>query len=324
MRRRDTGKKFPVEALPPGIRQFAEEAARALPAPIEAIAVPALVAAASAIGTTRQIRIKKGWTELPSLYAAVVMPSGSKKTPAQKYALGPVREKQVKYIRMCRKAWVKYKQREGNAKLEKPVVHRTFTSDTTTEGLAALLEKNPRGLLVVRDELSGLVKSFNQYKGGRGADKQFYLSCYSSVPLTYDRKNQPPLHVEKPFLCVIGGIPPDVLPQLSVDGVEDGFLPRFLYTWPDEVPDRLTADDISEAAHRAYAGLFSTLYSLTPEDNGNPVTLPLSLRAWAHFIKFHDQLSAESEDPNLPQGLRPYYGKLKGCSHAWHSTMLCA
>jgi hypothetical protein len=51
---------------------------------------------------------------------------------------------------------------------EKPACRRVVTSDPTIEKLADLLEDNPRGLLVARDELGGWLGSFTRYKGKAG------------------------------------------------------------------------------------------------------------------------------------------------------------
>jgi hypothetical protein len=51
---------------------------------------------------------------------------------------------------------------------ESPVLERVVTGDVTIEKLAALLEDNPKGLLVSRDELGGWLASFTRYKGGAG------------------------------------------------------------------------------------------------------------------------------------------------------------
>jgi hypothetical protein len=61
--------------------------------------------------------------------------------------------------------------------------------DTTVEALAAVLEGNPRGVLVARDELSAFVRAMDQYKDHKGTDRQFYLSAWSNSPVTVDRKN---------------------------------------------------------------------------------------------------------------------------------------
>jgi hypothetical protein len=322
----NTGKPFPVDALPLAIRQFAVEASVALPVPVEAVAVPALVAAGSAIGASRKIILKDGWMESSALYAAVVLPSGSIKSPALELALRPIRSRQTEYQRVHRGAQESYerelekymltrrsrKQDDFQQKPEPPVMQRTFTSDTTTERCAVLLNENPRGLLICRDELSAWVGSLNQYKGGKGADKQFYLSAYSSAALCVDRQGKKPIIVDAPHLSVIGGIPPDVLPELDQHGREDGFLPRLLYTWPDPVPVRWSDATVSEEAASAYGALFDRLYELRHDEDNRPVSLRLNPDALAIFKQFHDEHCAESESDTLPPGLRPFYAKLKG------------
>ena len=42
---------------------------------------------------------------------------------------------------------------------EQPILHRVVCSDTTIEKLAEILEDNPRGTLVARDELAGWHRS---------------------------------------------------------------------------------------------------------------------------------------------------------------------
>jgi hypothetical protein len=323
----DTSKQFPVDALPLAIRQFSVEASLALPVPVEAVAVPALVAAASAIGATRNIILKPGWVELSALYGAVVLPSGSIKSPALELALRPVRSRQAEYRRIYRSQYEAYKKEleeyiearrsrkqdgERRQKPEPPVMRRTFTSDTTTERCGVLLNENPRGLLLCRDELSGWVRSLNQYKAGKGADKEFYLSAYSGQLICVDRQGKDPIYVESPRLSVIGGIPPDVVPELDDHGREDGFLPRILYACPDPVPVRWTDATISDAALTAYNALFDRLYDLTCDEFNRPVSLGLTPDALAIFKQFHDEHCAEAETDTLTPGLRPFYAKLKG------------
>src|SRR5258708_24815883 len=50
---------------------------------------------------------------------------------------------------------------------EPPIWQRVWCSDTTIEALADRLSAAPRGLLVARDEWSGWLASFDQYKGGK-------------------------------------------------------------------------------------------------------------------------------------------------------------
>src|SRR5680860_1103921 len=88
----------------------------------------------------------------------------------------------------------------------------TWTRYTTVEGLGSLLADNPRGLLLCRDELSGWIKAMNQYKGGKGADREFFLSVFTGEPIVIDRKNSPTINISNPFLAIVGGITPDNVP----------------------------------------------------------------------------------------------------------------
>ena len=112
-----------------------------------------------------------------------------------------------------------------------------MVEDTTIEALAVVLEDNPRGVLLARDELSAFVRGMDQYKNHRGSDRQFYLSAWSNSPVSVDRKNlEEPIFLARPFVGVVGPIQPGVLPELIANrqGREgDGFLDRFLFSYPN-------------------------------------------------------------------------------------------
>ena len=81
---------FPVHILPPVLRNFVKEGARAIGCPPDLIAVPLMVFAGTAIGASRVVQIKEGWTESPRVYAALVARAGEKKSPAFKLAMRPL------------------------------------------------------------------------------------------------------------------------------------------------------------------------------------------------------------------------------------------
>jgi len=234
--------QLPLEALPFAIRQYVAEGAEALPGPYELLAIPALVAAGAAIGNACGVQLKEGWQEKPSLYAAVICGSGTMKSSALDQATSPVKQRQKDDC-------------------------RTWTSDATVEILARLLTEHPRGLLVIRDELAGWVKGENQYKGGKGTDKEFYLSAWGGQSFVVDRvgvgAKGTPLFIDRPFLSVVGGIPPDVLQELDQSaGIADGFVPRILFAWPDRFFPKWTDKTISRETMNHYEIMFSDLYTL--------------------------------------------------------------
>ena len=277
---------FPVETLPSVMREFVVETARALSAAPDFVALPALVAAGVAIGNAVRICMKSGWTEPAALYAAVIAPSGSLKSPALNAATAPVRDLNTS-------------------------TRRTWTSDCTVERLAQLLTQYPRGLGIFRDELAGWVKSMNQYKSGKGADREFYLSAWSGQACTIDRKNGTELSLQRPFVSVVGGLPPEVLPELAkhvTDG--DGFLERVLFASPDPPVARWSDATVSSQVRDRYQQLFTDLYAIPY--SMVPVDLELTSEAREFFVAWHDDHSAGAEDPTLSPFLCGHLAKLKG------------
>jgi hypothetical protein len=63
-------------------------------------------------------------------------------------------------------------------------------ADVTTERLGALAAGLPRGLLLVRDELSGWLGGFDRYGGG-GSDRAFALEMYGGRSYVVDRMKSP-------------------------------------------------------------------------------------------------------------------------------------
>jgi hypothetical protein len=260
---------------------------------------------------------------------ACVSDPGTMKTPALGLAAAPVHSQQSQYSQLFQNALAQndkdqanylreldaYKKNKSDfipEKPERPVLQRSWTADVTTERLAGILKENPRGVLILRDELSAWIKSFNQYKGGKGADKQFFLSAWSGEPLAVDRQGKDPVLVPHPYLSVVGCIPPDVLPDLDEDNREDGFLHRVLFVYPDPVPVRWRESPEHEVSLQEYAALVSQLYSLQPHPDGSPLLLDLTPEAKELFVEWHDKHCEEQEDMALPAIVRGAYAKLKG------------
>ncbi len=282
----ESAKGFPVDTLPDKVRPFVEECAAALPAAPDLVALPTLVTVGAAIGNTRLLTLKDGWDESAALYAAIVADTGAMKSPALKSATQPILDA----------------QQEGR---------RTWTSDTTVEKLGSLLQENERGLLLIRDELLGWVRSLNQYKSGKGADREFYLSAWGSAPITVDRKSSGTIHVPRPFLAVVGGLPPDRLSELGhLSGGDDGFIERLLFAWPEPIQIRWTDRVVSSEAKSAYHTLVKDLLEI--QCQATPVQVRLSQDAQSLFQVWHDRHCEEMKFITSPPGLRGFYAKLKG------------
>lgn len=151
-------------------------------------------------------------------------------------------------------------------KPRRPTLKRTWVDDCTVEALALRLSENPRGLALIRDELSGFMLGLNQYKGGRGPDQAFFLSAWSGMPYQVDRKSDPdPTILHNPFLSIVGGIQPGILPRiLHRDHLESGFAARFLFAYPANHKLEMSDLSVSPETWECVRGVFGRLYAREP------------------------------------------------------------
>lgn len=319
---------FPTSVLPPSLARLVTSASTSLLVPPEFLGVPLLVLAGSVIGNAWEIELKSGWREGPNLYAAIVADPGAKKTPALKIAMQPVYAIQKRLHRAYqakraafdeeRALWEKTPKKERGAPPEEPGYQHAYTTDATTEALAEMLAGG-KGMALVRDELVGWVRSMDVYHaGGKGADRQHYLSMWSRAPIKIDRKSRPdPIIVERPCLSVVGGIQPDILPDLvEHEARDDGFLDRLLFAYPDLGGDRWTDDGVDEAAMALVEGLFEMLHALEgaemPSGDVVPRVARLDAPAKVLWRQWYDTHAAEYRDERLASSLKGTWAKLPG------------
>lgn len=325
---------FPTRVFPPALKRFAEEAALAVGCPCDYVGLPMLVLAGAAVGSSRALEVKAKWVQRPLLYGAVVGHPGTAKTPAIDLAAGPVYGRQQRLRSAYDQEMEKYqedlaaykeakRQKKGDpdaAEPEKPlepVLPRVFVDDATCEALAPVLLKNPRGVVMIRDELAAWVNSINQYKGGKGADRQFWLKNWSGVPAAVDRKQCPvPIIIPHPFVSVVGGIQPDMLAALRDEkNRSDGFLDRILFSFPEPgpVPDWTWAE-VPEETLGPWAEALERLAALPMRrgaDGPCPEFIRLSLDARPGWQELMDGITAETNAEGFPAFLAGPWSKLR-------------
>jgi putative DNA primase/helicase len=325
--------EFPVAAMPKACQALIREAAAAIGCPPEFVGAPMLAVLGSAIGNARVLKLKAGWEEGAAVYAAAIAEPGEKKTPATNVATEPAKKTQAALREEFRREEDEFKREMRQWEVDKrenqrngepapppppePHMQRTLVEDTTVEALAGVLEETPRGVLVLRDELSGWVRSMDQYKqGGRGADRQWWLSAWSNSYASVDRKSRTePLILQRPFVGVYGAIQPGVLHEIG-DRREDGLLDRFLLTYPDPVPSEWSDEEISEEARDGYARLYRALRELhMPTDQYGdpaPVRIHFSPEARELIKRAVNELRREMYAPGFPARLKGPWSKLEG------------
>jgi hypothetical protein len=332
---------FPLDVLPAHLVDFADCVSACLSCPQDYVAVPMIALAGGAIGASRVLEVKPGWTERPAIYAAVIGRPGSAKSPALKVAAAPVYAEQNRLKTRWDEEMERYEQSlalyesakrskrrddgEDDAsdtpeKPKKPVLLRLYASDTTTEALAPVLLANPRGVVVIRDELMAWVAGMNAYRSGKGADRQFFLSGWAGEPLCIDRKQQngAPLIVAHPFFCIVGGLPPDLVSQFRDErNLSDGFLDRLMFSYPDPGPAAGHNDYcIPEEAAAVWRNALTFLWRLNMEPSGDggvrPRFVRLTQEAREVWKQFCDDHAAEMNAETFPEHLLGPWSKLRG------------
>jgi hypothetical protein len=313
---------FPVDVLPKPLALLAAEASAALNCPPDFIGTQVLCMAGGAIGNARRLAITGTHTQSAALYLGVVSRPGSGKSPAFSLLRQPFVDAQARMLAEWKSAADAWQKEEPDRRGPKPVPRRCLMSDATTESAKAVLAENGRGVLMAVDELSGLVASLNQYKSGRGNDRQFYLSAWAGDSIVCDRrsdrdKNGGPAFVPHPFLAIVGGVQPAVLDRMNGDhGAGDGWLDRFLWSYPADLPARGERwQEVSPDTLGNWRDVVDKLLLLPmAEGDGQSRAYLLKLtaegsREWQAFTEGH---AAELNDGRFPDHLREPWSKLTG------------
>ena len=251
--------------------------------PAEFLAAPLLSVLGACVGTSRALHLTSTWSERSSIWTGIIGPPGSGKTPAMHFILQPFQSMQRTLNERWKQEVAEYEQDlaywEGQPKGSRgakpdgpPAQRKLVASDATLEAIVDILDKNPRGILLERDELLGWLLSFNQYKKNGGADRQMWLSIWSGVDFTVDRKGDGySAYIHNPFVGVTGGIQPDRLRALR-DGAEDGLIDRFLFFYPVTAPQPIRDVQFPQEYLSAYRGLLERLLDMRPAEteDGRP------------------------------------------------------
>jgi hypothetical protein len=257
------------------------------------------------------------WSERPRLWGGVVADVGSKKTAGFNTVLTPIWRVQAEFHTSHRaepkshqgkvrsaKAIDKQWEKDCATALGKgedppdrpdaadagvaPTVRQLLSNDTTQERLAELMQQNPRGIVLYRDELSGWFASFNQYRPG--ADEQFYLQCHAGGAWQQDRKIARSqdrkiarsqdrkignIWIEDLYLNIFGGFQHEVVAEVLTrrakpganKSADNGLTARFsLLVWPDQINRLEWVDRKLDADTRATVeNLFRRLLALDTE-----------------------------------------------------------
>lgn len=339
--------EFPVEALPADLAEYAGQMAESYSCPVDFPCVAMLGVASVAVGASRAIEVTPNWIEYPSLYMAVVADPGSAKTPVFNEITAPMcrmqhginerwGEERDKF-EAEHAAWEFARKKaatKGDAFAEprpkRPTYRHLYTNNSTIEALVPMLAENPRGFGLIADEASGWMLSMNQYKkGGKGDDRQFWLSLWSGVQQKTDRKSnreQGPLIAARPFMSILCGIQPDMIGELCDErGREDGFVHRFLFSFPEAKPwaDDYHATpnpDLQAYWREVYTWLLGCQQEFVPGEPPSGVRLSLTPDADALALRWWKDHTAERNADDFNQALDGPWSKMR--AYFWRVALV--
>ncbi|MFO9100437.1 YfjI family protein [Legionella pneumophila] len=337
------------EMLPECIRDFIFDVAKRQQCPPDFVAVTALVSLSGLLGRKVLIRPKQkdNWTVTPNQWGAIIGRPSAMKSPSMKEALRPLllfeaeaasqykilqkeyeEEFQLNELEKQRNKNIAKKAIEQNqiaeARLalkmtdasEPPIRKRVIINDSTVEKLGELLNENPNGLVLARDELFGwlskLLKEENQ------SERAFYLECFDgNGHFTYDRIGRGTIEIENCILSVIGGIQPVKLATLirsAIQGTgDDGLVQRFqLAVWPDDIGIWKWIDrEPDTLAKTKYFDAFERIRNIGfPPQDESPQHLFFSEEAQKLFIQWLEEIQIKAREEETHPALESHMLKM--------------
>ncbi|MDR1241795.1 MAG: DUF3987 domain-containing protein [Deltaproteobacteria bacterium] len=320
----------PLDAFPLEVRAILEEAAEAFTVPLQIPATCLLSFLSCLVGRSRLISIKASWRESGNLWLTSVANSGMGKSPCMDAFFRVITrleydakrsfdaayadyETELVLYQVQRTAYAKEKSKGKNpeafalSRPEEPRQRQITADDVTVEALGDILQGNPKGVLWLKDELSGLLFDLDKYSNnGGGGTKARLLSSHSLGPWKTNRTSNPARNNFIPKACVsiFGGIQPGMMSKVFEAGAggvdeESGFLPRFMFIraiaeapayWSERVFSRESIALLERIAAHLWA------WDVEHDDQGREIdkTVLMSRQAKALYIEWYNAIAAEA------------------------------
>lgn len=194
-------------------------------------------------------------------------------------------------------------------------------NDPTIEKLLSILQENPQGLLLYRDELGGWIETM--CKAGREGDREFFLEAWNGdSPYSMDRIGRGTVFVDGLCLSVLGGLQPSkfqtYVAALAKGGKsDDGLLQRFqILLFPEKRKewkkvDRLPDADAAEMVEKIFTKL-AELPNPKREDGGiRRMKLRFSDEAQKNVDKWRESLEKRLQETKMSPLLESHHSKFR-------------
>ena len=337
------GPPFPLEVLPPWIREFSVAVAEFTQTPPDMAAMLSLAAVATACASKWEAHPTRGWVEPLNIYVVVALPPGNRKSPVFAKCAAPIYEYQddentalfdqildEKADRKVLEGRIKraytgatkddpdaladYKELQKElAEAEKNATHaiELTCSDITPERLVSKMEQTGGRIAAWSDEGAEFFESFGRYQGSGRANVDVYLKAWSRGRLEQDRQTRDRVVVPKAYLTMGVTVQPSTVSSLtSVTAEGRGIMGRILFSFPRSIVGEREGEteSIPDAPVQAYRnGLRALLDARVSGD-----LLEFTDEAWALILARSREL-----EPDLGK-----LGKYGGEFCEWASKLI--
>lgn len=244
---------FTLEALlPADLAAAVELLHRPLPTDPLSATLPLLCGFTGLAKLGTQVQSSLTFTRPINLFVASVMRSGGAKTPIKNTLVdNPAKEIRKAAARQHRQEMENWKQIPPKERGDAPKPLFPHLSDYTPAALSEQLQRHEDrrlGLLVIADELSGLLQAIAQdTKQGSGNGDRQLLEAFDGEGFSSIRIGAAPRSYEQCHLSIYGNIQPDLLRELINGNDTTGKFARFLFVRVPSTPLQLSDADPTEA-----------------------------------------------------------------------------
>lgn len=324
---------FPWNCLPREIVLSLKQLARSCATNPDVLPGVAIAILSSVIGGTLKVSPKHGWIEPLIFWIAWIAASGTGKTPALNHLCEKIydfqRKEDVRYENEISEYKIALRQYDQikNSKARHAICEEPsppekaksyFITNLTLEGLHHDTSGHG-GVLHIREEISGFLSSQNQYKHGKGDDREGWLKLYDGKPARFVRASGSRTIYDL-ILNLIGGIQPETwwTEFWGKRGIfrKDGTIFRFMYYYEIdsfvESTEEIWGYDNSSIWDNTLVNALSwantRLEASLTEDKALHQLLIFSDEARSKFIEWQNVMKGYRS--SLPDGLKNYIPKV--------------
>ncbi len=213
--------------------------------PVEILNFCLLPILGSRIDSRTKLMISPGTNfKVPAIrWCGLVGDTGSKKSPVLSLLTEPLSSQQIELYDEYKEKKLDYDAEFTNWKNTKPAdrgeepkaptpMLDLYFSNFTIEALVDSIQHHPNdGCMLMLDELAQFYKSLDMYRGGKGSDRQQWLTIWNGNGVKNNRKTSGTIVLPQTSISILGGIQPETITNMvsGDDSQFDGLWNRFSF-----------------------------------------------------------------------------------------------